>query len=95
MNKRKIFCLIVGHKWAYIDRYLYPDIERCWYCDKLQRVKNPTPDEKNDYHWDAFCTIHWFATGRKIVRFTPDETTHNMYNWWLELQEKEDAISVK
>lgn len=91
MNKRKIYCYVTGHDWHYVDRYLYIDLRKCSYCGELERIKNPTPVDGSDDHWIAFCTIHWFATGRKVVRFTPDETTNNMYNWFVKLQENENV----
>lgn len=34
--------------------------------------------------WDAFCTIHWFVTGQRIIALSNDPLTSRLYAWWLQ-----------
>lgn len=86
MNKQKIICRITYHNWRYVDRYLYVDLQKCFYCGELRRITNPIPCVGPSDHWNAFCTIHQFATGRKFTRLTHEKITYDMYRWWLKLK---------
>jgi hypothetical protein len=33
-------------------------------------------------HWEAFCTINWFLTGRQLVGGSP------YYYWYLEIEDR-------
>ena len=34
-------------------------------------------------HWDAFCTMFWYATGYKIVADAPDSVVAPLYHWYI------------
>jgi hypothetical protein len=41
-------------------------------------------------HWAAFCTIHYFLTGRSLV----SRGVHNLaYDWYLQIEDRAFARS--
>lgn len=42
-------------------------------------------------HWDAFCTIFWFATGEQQVALYNVMLGNHMYNWYLEIEDKDET----
>ena len=45
------------------------------------QVETPTP-------WDSIFTIHWFATGKRIMCENTDILADQIYNWWRNVVEK-------
>ena len=38
--------------------------------------------------WEAFCTIHWFITGEKIIHESNHKLSNALYLYYLELERK-------
>lgn len=41
-----------------------------------------------DQLWNAFCTVHWFMTGEQEVHLSESARTHELTNWYVDLENK-------
>ena len=41
-----------------------------------------------DTLWNAYVTVHWFATGNEILCDSDDPFTEDSYQWYLELENR-------
>ena len=38
--------------------------------------------------WNAYVTMHWFATGEKIIANSDDKFSRESYRWFLDIDNR-------